>query len=146
MFEIKVTVSAPELEKAIERLASAIGSPLVVTEEKKSASRSRKAAEPTPAIVESVTKDEADRTVVTYESTTPDPVEEVDPIMDDLLGDAPVEATYTIDDIKAKGTALVQAGKSAQLKAIVNGYGVARVSEIPADKFADAMAKLEAVK
>lgn len=59
---------------------------------------------------------------------------------------APQEAVkYTLADIQAKVIALVQAGKKAEVRAICVSYAP-QVTQIPAEKFGEVMAKLAALE
>lgn len=53
--------------------------------------------------------------------------------------------TYTAEDVRAKATALMRAGKRAEAKAIVNEYA-ANITDLPADKCDEVMARLTALE
>lgn len=53
--------------------------------------------------------------------------------------------TYTLEQVRAKLVELSGAGKRAEVQALVASYGVTKLTDIPADKFADVMAKAETI-
>lgn len=52
----------------------------------------------------------------------------------------------TVDDIRARYVALVASGKKDAARDLIKSYNVAKISDIPADKCAEVMAKLNALE
>lgn len=52
----------------------------------------------------------------------------------------------TVDDIRARYVALVASGKKDAARDLIKSYDVAKISDIPADKCAEVMAKLNALE
>ena len=73
----------------------------------------------------------------TPKETQPEPEKPTEP-----KNEAPA---VTVDDIRSKVLALTAAGKKEELKAIVKEYAP-KVSEIPADKLAEVLDKLNALE
>lgn len=96
--------------------------------EKPSRSRNKPAAsqsaDPTPAPVEETQPE-------TTLATTPEPEQE-----------KPAEPTFTIEQVRAKLADLSKT-KQAQVKALISSYNVAKLTDIPAEKYVDLMAKAE---
>lgn len=108
MFEIKVTVEAPEITQTLQNLIS-----LMI---------SQRPAEPMKA--EPVPKVEAAK----------DPAQEVKT--------AP-EKTVTLEQVRAKLASLSQAGKQVQVKELITSFGAKKLTEIPAEKYAEVLVKAE---
>ena len=51
----------------------------------------------------------------------------------------------TLEQVRAKLAALSQAGKAATVKELIAGFGVAKLTEVPADKYAELLAQAEAL-
>lgn len=51
----------------------------------------------------------------------------------------------TLEAVRAKLAAISQAGKQAQVKALLADYGVAKLTDLPQDKYADILEKAEAI-
>jgi len=60
----------------------------------------------------------------------------------DVKKDTPVIA---LDDVKTKLGALAQAGKQAAVKALIQSFGVAKVSDVPTEKLHDLWVAAEAL-
>lgn len=60
---------------------------------------------------------------------------------------AAVEKTeaITLGQVRAKLAALTQGGKQAEVKALIEKYGGAKLSDIPKDKYSDLMKEAEGV-
>jgi hypothetical protein len=108
MFEIKVTVEAPEITQTLQNLIS-----LMI---------GQRPAEPMKA--EPVPKVEAAK----------DPAQEVKT--------AP-EKTVTLEQVRAKLASLSQAGKQVQVKELITSFGAKKLTEIPAEKYAEVLVKAE---
>lgn len=71
------------------------------------------------------------------------------------IGTVPAEAetkntdkpaqNITLETVRAKLAALSQSGKQAEVKALINSYGVAKLTEIPAEKYPEVLEKAEAL-
>ncbi|MGK9252394.1 hypothetical protein [Paenibacillus humicus] len=55
------------------------------------------------------------------------------------------DAVPTIEELRAKASAVSKSGKQDKVKALLESYGVAAVSKVPEEKRADFLAKLEAL-
>lgn len=51
------------------------------------------------------------------------------------------ETAYTLEEVRAKLAELQKAGKRAEVKALLTSFGVSKLSEIPASKYAVLMVK-----
>jgi hypothetical protein len=49
----------------------------------------------------------------------------------------------TLVEVRAKLAALSQAGKAKEVKAVLSGYGVAKLTDLPKDKYAELLANVE---
>ena len=63
----------------------------------------------------------------------------------DLVDVPPFEKKVTMDDIQAMLGKLVNAGKREEVKELISSFGASRLSEIPAEKYADLMKKAEVI-
>lgn len=52
-------------------------------------------------------------------------------------------AEVTLVEVRAKLAALSQAGKAKEVKAVLSGYGVAKLTDLPKDKYAELLANVE---
>lgn len=55
--------------------------------------------------------------------------------------EAPSESTVTLEEVRAKLAELNKAGKRSAVKELLSGFGAAKLSEIPEDKYPEVMAK-----
>jgi len=53
---------------------------------------------------------------------------------------------YTLEQVRAKLADLQRQGKRAEVKALIQSFGVSKLSEVPADKYAELMAKAEEIQ
>ena len=53
--------------------------------------------------------------------------------------------TYTLEQVRAKLAVLSQAGKQVQVKKIITDYNVKKLTDIPAEKYAEIMKAAEAI-
>lgn len=51
----------------------------------------------------------------------------------------------TLEEVRAKLAALSQAGKKAEAKALLDQFGVAKLTDLPADKYAEVLAAAEEI-
>ena len=129
--EIKGTETLERIASALERIAATLEKP------------STEAPAQTPESVKP--------TSVEVEAPKPEPVEtaEPEPVAPEPVADQPesVKPTVTLDEIRKKVVQLSAAGAQAKdaVRAIVTEYG-RNVSAIPADKYAEVMDRLNAVK
>ena len=64
----------------------------------------------------------------------------------EAMGQAPEEIEDLSEEIKAKSVALIQKHKkSNELRTLLVGFGVSKISEIPIEKHAEALAQMEAL-
>ena len=52
---------------------------------------------------------------------------------------------YTLEQVRAKLADLQRQGKRAEVKALIQSFGVSKLSEVPAEKYAELMAKAEEI-
>jgi predicted RNase H-like HicB family nuclease len=71
----------------------------------------------------------------------PETVEET--IIPDEVGED--EPTYTLVEVRSKLAGLSQAGKQAQVKALIESFGAAKLTEIDPSQYAEVMKKAEAL-
>ena len=72
------------------------------------------------------------------------------PAADETPAAAPAPAAaspseVTLEQVRAKLAALSQAGKAATVKELIAGFCVAKLTEVPADKYAELLAQAEAL-
>lgn len=115
--EITVTIHVPDLANAILALAQALSQQAVPTPAK---SETKPAAEP---------------------ATTPVPAEDSPPCKDDK---EPAQI-ITLEQVRAKLAGLSQGGKQAEVKKLIQKFGASKLTEIPADKYAEVMEAAEAI-
>lgn len=65
-------------------------------------------------------------------------------------GSAPVSEsdpvpTVTLEQVRAKLTAISQAGKQAEVKALITSFGVNKLTDIPKEKYQEALKAAEAI-
>lgn len=53
----------------------------------------------------------------------------------------PEETAYTLEEVRAKLAELQKAGKRAEVKALLSSFGVSKLSEVPAARYAALMVK-----
>ncbi len=129
--EIRGTETLERIASALERIAATLEKP---------------STEAPAQIPESVKT-----TPVEVEAPKPEPVEtaEPEPVAAEPVAEQPekVKPTVTLDEIRKKVVQLSAAGAQAKdaVRAIVTEYG-RNVSAIPADKYAEVMDRLNAVK
>ncbi len=129
---INISITAPELIEAMNRLADAL-----------------QAGQVKPAAVEEVIeKLETEATKPSKPSKpkadkpAPEPVQEV---KEEPAAEPVADVNITLDDIRIKLGNLSQAGKQDEVKKLIAAFGATRLSEISTDKYADLMAEAEAL-
>lgn len=127
-FTIEAT-TATELSRAIRELASIIDA---------SAQDAGVTAEPTPTAPTAT------------ETATPAAQDPVGPATQQTVSAAEPEtaviadkpaADVSMEDVRAKLAELVQAGKQAEVKALLSSFGATKLSDVPAERYGELMAK-----
>lgn len=93
------------------------------------AKKPRKAAEPAPTLPAPVT-------------ATATPTPESAPV--EVAAASPSKA-ITLEEVRAKLAALSQAGKTAEVKALIGTFGAGKLTDITADKYAEVLVAAEAI-
>lgn len=147
MFEINVTVNAPEIAEALNNLAAALKG----AKPEPAASKTGKADKPAPvppadymppadtAPAPAVTPAPAPAPAPVQAPVTPAPAPAPVPV-------APAP-TYSRDQIMTAGAALIDAGKINELMGLLNSFGVQAVTQLKQDQlgaFATELRKLGA--
>lgn len=152
MFEINVTVNAPELAEALNNLAAALkGAKL-----EPAASKTGKADKPAPVPPADYMppSDTAPAPATPAPAVTPAPATAPAPVQAPVTpapAPAPVPVapapTYNRDQIMTAGAALIDAGKINELMGLLNSFGVQAVTQLKQDQlgaFATELRKLGA--
>ena len=71
----------------------------------------------------------------------PASAEETEPIKEPEKEPEPVKEEYTLVDVRGKLSELTKAGKKAKVQELIKSFGVDKLSQIPADKYAELMDK-----
>lgn len=115
--EIKVTVeAAPELMTAIDTL--------------------------TAALVELIGR----RVKTTAANAKPTPVETKKAMDKPEPADKPAQTNITLETVRAKLAALSQGGKQKEVKALITSFGVAKLTDIPEEKYPGVLEKAAALE
>ena len=152
MFEINVTVNAPELAEALNNLAAALNG----AKPEPAASKTGKADKPAPVPPADYMPpaDTAPAPAAPAPAVTPDPVPAPAPVQAPVTP-APVPApvpvapapAYNRYQIMTAGAALIDAGKINELMGLLNSFGVQAVTQLKQDQlgaFATELRKLGA--
>lgn len=152
MFEINVTVNAPELAEALNNLAAALKG----AKPEPAASKSGKADKPAPVPPADYMPpaDTAPAPATPAPAVTPAPAPAPEPVQAPVTpapAPAPVPVapapTYSRDQIMTAGAALIDAGKINELMGLLNSFGVQAVTQLKQDQlgaFATELRKLGA--
>lgn len=152
MFEINVTVNAPELAEALNNLAAALKG----AKPEPAASKSGKADKPAPVPPADYMPpaDTAPAPATPAPAVTPAPAPAPAPVQAPVTpapAPAPVPVapapTYSRDQIMTAGAALIDAGKINELMGLLNSFGVQAVTQLKQDQlgaFATELRKLGA--
>ena len=153
MFEINVTVNAPELAEALNNLAAALKG----AKPEPAASKTGKAdkpAAPVPPADYMPPADTAPAPATPAPAVTPAPAPAPAPVQAPVTpapAPAPVPVapapTYNRDQIMTAGAALIDAGKINELMGLLNSFGVQAVTQLKQDQlgaFATELRKLGA--
>ncbi|MHB8061338.1 MAG: rRNA biogenesis protein rrp5 [Ruminiclostridium sp.] len=60
--------------------------------------------------------------------------------------DSPTKEEITLEQVRAKLTALSHSGKQVQVKALITKFGASKLSDIPAEKYAEVLSEAEGLK
>ena len=152
MFEINVTVNAPELAEALNNLAAALKG----AKPEPAASKAGKADKPAPVPPADYMPpaDTAPAPATPAPAVTPAPAPAPAPVQSPVTpapAPAPVPVapapTYNRDQIMTAGAALIDAGKINELMGLLNSFGVQAVTQLKQDQlgaFATELRKLGA--
>ncbi len=153
MFEINVTVNAPEIAEALNNLAAALKG----AKPEPAASKTGKAdkpAAPVPPADYMPPADTAPAPATPAPAVTPAPATAPAPVQAPVTpapAPAPVPVapapTYNRDQIMTAGAALIDAGKINELMGLLNSFGVQAVTQLKQDQlgaFATELRKLGA--
>lgn len=152
MFEINVTVNAPELAEALNNLAAALKG----AKPEPAASKAGKADKPAPVPPADYMPpaDTAPAPATPAPAVTPAPAPAPAPVRAPVTpapAPAPVPVapapTYNRDQIMTAGAALIDAGKINELMGLLNSFGVQAVTQLKQDQlgaFATELRKLGA--
>lgn len=152
MFEINVTVNAPELAEALNNLAAALKG----AKPEPAASKAGKADKPAPVPPADYMPpaDTAPAPATPAPAVTPAPAPAPAPVQAPVTpapAPAPVPVapapTYSRDQIMTAGAALIDAGKINELIGLLNSFGVQAVTQLKQDQlgaFATELRKLGA--
>lgn len=152
MFEINVTVNAPELAEALNNLAAALKG----AKPEPAASKAGKADKPAPVPPADYMPpaDTAPAPATPAPAVTPAPAPAPAPVQAPVTpapAPAPVPVapapTYNRDQIMTAGAALIDAGKINELIGLLNSFGVQAVTQLKQDQlgaFATELRKLGA--
>lgn len=128
------TATDPRAGEAWIKLASLFSpqTEVAAEPEKPKTTRSRAKAEPKPETTPEPEADPAPETEPDAEPATAEP-EETEP-------EAP---TVTLEEVRAKLAGLAQGGKQAQVKELLGKFGASKLTEVPAEKYAELLAAAE---
>lgn len=152
MFEINVTVNAPEIAEALNNLAAALKG----AKPEPAASKTGKADKPAPVPPADYMPpaDTAPAPATPAPAVTPAPAPAPAPVQAPVTpapAPAPVPVapapTYSRDQIMTAGAALIDAGKINELMGLLNSFGVQAVTQLKQDQlgaFATELRKLGA--
>lgn len=142
---VTVTIVAPDLVAALDKLATifeateSVGVP-------PSQAKAKRSSKGQPAVPENTGSNgssapPAPATPVTQEGLT------ISPPTESALPPAQSEAVapVTLEQVRAKLSALSNSGKREQVKALISSFNVANLSALPAEQYGDIMAKAEAL-
>ena len=66
--------------------------------------------------------------------------------MEEIKAEAAAEKqTVSLEQVREKLAALAKAGKQEQVKELITSYGASKLTEIPAEKYAELLEKAEAI-
>ena len=139
MLEINITLHAPELSEAINRLAGAMETNLCAAAESKPATLVEVAAVPTEPVT--VCESSAPQTQEPVRTETTKPQAET-PRVDAVHEE---QTTYTRETISEIGAKLIEHGKMVQLRSLLERYGVKAVTQLDPNDLNAFGAELEAL-
>lgn len=130
--DINVNISAPELAAALESMAAALRmvAPQVATAPVQEVPAT-KATEKVTESAEKVT--EKPQKATKNEETAPEtPEKETKPAKE-----------IKLEEVRAKLAAISQSGKQAEVKELIQSFGVAKLTDIPEENYAEVLEKAE---
>lgn len=123
---ISVEIKAPELVEAFNNLAAALsGSNIAPAAPKKDADK------PKPKKDETAKREAPKADAVPKEDKLPE-------VMDD-------KPEVKLETVRAKLASLSQSGKQAQVKELITSFGAKKLTDVPADKYADLLEAAEEI-
>jgi hypothetical protein len=126
MNNINITIQAPELVEAMNRLTAALMNGQIQ-----------------PAQVEELKdKLEAEAEVKAVEAP---PAEPMKPKKVPKAEAKPAETVITLEDVRAKLATLAQAGKQNEVKELIASFGATKLTKVDPASFADLIAKADAL-
>lgn len=127
--KIEVNIQAPELVSALNNLANAMGSaPEIAPVSKSGEGKKKTTAKKTD---KSKTDDKSAKSKKDDKPKAEGPEQEKTEV-----------EIPSVEDVRAKTAEAAKAGKKAEIKALLDDFGVNAVSQIPEDKRADYLEKL----
>lgn len=142
IIKVDVNITAPELAQSINRLAEALpnlSSIGEVSTEPAEVAATEPPVEEKPKKSSKGKKSSKATTDTEVSSTT----KESSPATEEPVPEAPKGKQITLEDVRAKLAALSQDGKQAEVKALITEFGAKKLSDIPADKYSELLAKAE---
>lgn len=139
--DINVTINAAGLEEALNNLAAALLESKSGTDaDAKETGRRRSRRNKNEKVKDVAEDDPAEETTEeTTKEEEPKNTEEDEDIFND---NGP---SLTREDVQKRLKEIANAGKTAKIKTLLTSYNVKKFSELPEDKFAEILAKAEAL-
>ncbi len=129
--QITITLDSPDLEKFAEALI-VLATELVVEIKNLKSTQSRESLGTTHQIPQSAQLATPVNRNIASTLPEPEPAHEQAP-------------TVTLEQVRAKLAALTQQGKQSEVKALLTKFGAKKLTEIPAEKYAELMKEAEAI-
>lgn len=140
---VNVNVNAPLLSTAIISLAAAMsGKPLdtatlpVAAEETAKESKSNFSF----PLKDAAVNDKPDENAAPAEDPKPEPDKKPEAPKED-----PEKPKVTLEQVRAKLSALAQAGKQTEVKKLLTDLGAAKLTDVPAEKYGELLAAAEGI-
>lgn len=135
---VNVNINAPGLTTAIEKLADAIIRPTLnpVFREVMADGQTKPNSEQSKSEFSFKLQDAA-----TSSETKPEPKQKPEPAPEPETAAPPV----TLEQVRTKLAALAQAGKQAQVKELLQSFGATKLTDVPAEKYPELLAKAEEI-
>jgi hypothetical protein len=129
--EITLKIQAPEIVDALNALATAIAGNLEVLLRIPAVQEIGGAAIAPPPVTEKLKNDTKPAKTVNETAETVNETAETE--------------TFTLEQVRAELANLSRAGKQTEVKALLNSFGVKKLTEIPAEKYPELMKEAEAI-